>query len=98
MGQKRHTVDEILANLQWAKRELASGRSAREVCRDLQVTEQTYYRWRKEYGASRVDLVKRIKHLEQENKRLRGLVAEQALSLTRPTRSVSPAGPIAGGE
>ena len=95
MGGKRHTIDEIMVNLRWARKELAGGRSARELCRDLQITEQTYYRWRKEYGAARIDLVKRIKHLERENRRLRGLVAEQALSLTGQTRSVSPSRAVA---
>jgi putative transposase len=79
VGGRRHTLDEIMENLQWAQRALAGGRSARAVCRDLDITEQTYYRWRKEYGSSRVDLMKRIQRLEKENARLRRLVAEQAL-------------------
>ena len=51
------------------------------VCRKLGITEQTYYRWRKEYGSLRVDQVRRLKELERENGRLKKLVADQALDL-----------------
>jgi len=79
VGGKRHTIDEIMENLEWAHRAVAAGRTAREVTQDLQITEQTYYRWKKVYGASRADLVKQIKHLEKENTRLRRMIAEQIL-------------------
>jgi len=79
VGGKRHTIDEIMENLERVHRALAGGDSVSAVCRDLQITEQTYYRWRKAYGASRVDLVKQIKQLERENAHLRRLVAEQIL-------------------
>ena len=50
-----------------------------QVCKQLEVTEQTYYRWRKEYGGLRVDQAKRLRELERENTRLKRLVADQAL-------------------
>jgi transposase-like protein len=59
--------------------ELAKGQSAVEVARKLGITEQTYYRWRKEFGGLRVDQAKRLKELEKENARLKKLLAEQAL-------------------
>ncbi len=49
------------------------------VCKQLEVTEQTYYRWRKEYGGLRMDQAKRLRELERENTRLKRLVADQAL-------------------
>ncbi len=61
--------------------ELAKGQTTGEVCRKLGITEQTYYRWRKEYGSLRVDQVRRLKELERENGRLKKLVADQALDL-----------------
>jgi transposase-like protein len=79
MGRKRHTPEQIIAKLREAEVELAKGQKTADVCRKLGVTEHTYYRWRKEYGGLRVDQAKRLKALEQENARLKKLVAEQAL-------------------
>ena len=79
MGQKRHTPEQIIRKLRQAEVELAKGQSAVEVARKLGITEQTYYRWRKEYGGLRVDQAKRLKMLEKENARLKKLLAEQAL-------------------
>ena len=79
MGGKRHTAEQIIAKLREAEVELAKGQTAVEVARKLGITEQTYYRWRKEYGGLRVDQAKRLKMLEKENARLKKLVAEQAL-------------------
>jgi putative transposase len=79
VGGKRHTIEQILKKLDQADTSLANGRSIRVVCRELGVTEQTYYRWRKQYGASRIELAKRVKALEKENARLRRLIAEQVL-------------------
>ena len=86
MGGKRHTIEQILDKLERAERALASGRSTRAVCRDLKVTEQTYYRWRKEYGGLRLDQARRLKELEKENARLKKLVAEQSLRSSTPCR------------
>jgi transposase-like protein len=79
MGRKRHTPEQIIAKLREAEVELAKGQKTAEVCRKIGVTEHTYFRWRKEYGGLRVDQAKRLKAVEQENARLKKLVAEQAL-------------------
>ena len=79
MGQKRHTPEQIIRKLRQAEVELAKGQSAVEVARKLGITEQTYYRWRKEFGGLRIDQAKRLKELERENARLKKLVADQAL-------------------
>ena len=59
--------------------ELGRGLPVPQVCKKLNISEQTYYRWRKEYGGLRLDQAKRLKALEQENTRLKRLVADQAL-------------------
>ena len=79
MPRKRHTAEQIIGKLREAEVELAQGKTAGEVCKKLGITEQTYYRWRKEYGGLRVDQAKRLKELERENARLKKLVADQAL-------------------
>ena len=79
MGRKRHTAEEIIGKLRTAEIELAKGHGTAEVVRKLGITEQTYYRWRKEYGGLRLDQAKRLKELEKENTRLKKLVADQAL-------------------
>ncbi len=79
MGRKRHTAEQIIAKLREAEIELAKGRLLALVVGKLEIAEQTYYRWRKEYGGLRVDQAKRLKELEKENTRLKRLVADQAL-------------------
>ncbi len=79
MGRKRHTPEQIIRKLREVEVELGRGLKTPEVCRKLGITEQTYYRWRKEYGGLRLDQVKRLKELEKENARLKKLVADQAL-------------------
>ena len=81
MGQKRFTAEQIISQLREAEVELARGQTAAEMCRKLGVTEQTYYRWRREYGGLRVDQAKRLKELEKENVRLKKVVADQALDI-----------------
>jgi transposase-like protein len=79
MSKKRHTVQEIIPSLREAEVLLAQGVTVGEVCKKLAVTQQTYYRWRKEYGSLRVDQAKRLKSLEKENQRLKKLLAEAEL-------------------
>ncbi len=79
MGRKRHTAEQIIAKLREAEVALAKGQTLDLVVRKLEIAEQTYYRWRKEYGGLRVDQAKRLKELEKENARLKRLVADQAL-------------------
>ena len=77
--QKRHTAEQIIAKLREADVELGRGLSVALICRKLEISEHTYYRWRKEYGGLKVDQAKRLKELEKENARLKKLVADQAL-------------------
>ncbi len=79
MGRKRRTPEQIIRKLREAEVELAKGQSTAEVARKLGIAEQTYYRWRREYGGLRLDQAKRLKELEKENARLKKLVADQAL-------------------
>lgn len=81
MGRKVFTAEQIIRKLREAEVLTAKGQTVRQVCRHLGVTDQTYYRWRREYGGMRVDQAKRLKELEKENARLKKLVAEQALDL-----------------
>ncbi len=79
MGRKRHTAEQIIAKLREAEVGLGKGQPLALVVRKLEIAEQTYYGWRKEYGGLRVDQAKRRKELEKENARLKKLVADQAL-------------------
>ncbi len=79
MSKKRHTPEQIIAKLREAEVLLAKGTKMPQVCRKLEVTDHTYYRWRKEYGGVRTDQVKRLKELEKENGRLKKVVADLTL-------------------
>ena len=79
MARKRRTAEQIINKLREAEVLLSKGTKVPQVCRKLGVTEQTYYRWRKEYGGLRTDQAKRLKQLEKENVRLKKLVAELSL-------------------
>ncbi len=79
MPSKRLKAEQIIPKLREAEVELAKGRTVAQVVKKLGVTEQTYYRWRKEYGGLRMDQAKRLKDLEKENIRLKKLVAEAEL-------------------
>ena len=79
MAKKRHTAEQIIAKLREAEVLLAKGTEMPLVCRKIGITEQTYYRWRKEYGGVRTDQVKRLKEVEKENARLKKLVADLSL-------------------
>jgi len=85
MGRKRHGAEQIIAKLREAEVELARGKTAGEICRKLGITEQTYYRWRREYGGLRVDQARRLKELERENPRSKGEL-RVALPAIRPAR------------
>lgn len=76
---KRIAAEEIVSKLRLAEVELAKGSSIEEVCKKLQISPQSFYRWRKEYGGLEIDQAKRLKDLERENARLKRLVADQAL-------------------
>ena len=81
MGRKRHSIEQIIVKLREAEVELGKGKTVPEACRKIGVTEQTYYRWRKEYGGLPMDQAKQLKALEKENARLKKVVADQALDI-----------------
>jgi transposase-like protein len=79
MKQKRFKAEQIVVMLREAEIQLAKGLDIAEVCRTLGISEQTYYRWRKEYGGLKVDQAKKMKGLEKENARLKKIVADLTL-------------------
>jgi len=76
MSKKRHSVETIVSKLREAEVLLVKGQTLSEVLRQLGISDATYYKWRKEYGGLKVDQAKRYKKLEQENQRLRKVVAD----------------------
>ena len=82
MKKYRHTVDQIIVKLRRADVELGKGKKVPEICRLLEVTEQTYYRWRQKYGGMKPEMAKELKALQKENDRLKRLVADQALDIS----------------
>ncbi len=81
MARRIHTSAQIIHKLREAEVLLAQGQSVQQAARQIEVTEQTYYRWRKEYGGLRVHQAKRFKALERETIRLKRLVAEKELDI-----------------
>jgi transposase-like protein len=81
MKQNRHTVDQIIAKLRRADVEIGKGKKVPEICKLLEITDQTYYRWRQKYGGMQPEMAKELKALEKENARLKKMVAEQALDM-----------------
>jgi len=79
--KKRHTAEQIVAKLRQADIELGKGLKVPEVCKQLGVSEQTYYRWRQKYGGMEPQMARYLKELEKENGRLKKLVADQALDM-----------------
>ena len=81
MGKTRYTTEQIIVKLREIEVLCGQGRTITEAARQAGITEQTYYRWRKEYGSMGTSEAKRLKELEKENARLKNLVAEQALDI-----------------
>ncbi len=81
MPKKRYTPEEVIQHLRTVELDTGKGLAVLDACRKLGITEHTYYRWKKEYGGLRVDQAKRLKGLEQEHRRLKRMVADQALDL-----------------
>lgn len=79
MKRKGHTPDQIVKKLRLAEARLAEGLKIDQVCKELGVSDATYYKWRKEYGHMQVDQVKQLKQLQKENARLKKLVADLSL-------------------
>ena len=81
MPGKKFTVEQIVAKLREAERLQGQGLTIPQLCKRLQISDQTFYRWRLKYGALKEDEAQRLKALEQENARLKKIVAEQALDI-----------------
>lgn len=81
MARKRFSAEEIIQNLRTVEIEQGRGATLDEAARKVGITVQTLLRWRKEYGGLKVDQAKRLKELEQENSRLKRIVANQAIDL-----------------
>ncbi len=79
--KKRHSAEQIVAELRQADVELGKGLKVPEVCKQLGISEQTYYRWRQKYGGMDPEMAKQLKGLQKENARLKKLVADQALDI-----------------
>jgi len=79
MARKKHSPEQIIALLRQIEVAIANHKPTPQACREAGVTEQSYYRWRKEYGGLKLDQARRLKELEQENSRLRRLVTELSL-------------------
>ena len=79
MSMKRFKPEQIVNLLRQIEVEIANGKTTPQACRDAEITTQTYYRWRKEFGGLKLDQARRLKGLEKENNRLKRLVAELSL-------------------
>ena len=79
MSTKRYKREQVVNLFRQIEVETANGKTTPQACRDAQITVQTYYRWRKEFGGLKLDQAKRLKELEKENSRLKRLVAELSL-------------------
>ena len=79
MAKKRHTAEQIIDKLREAEVLLGQGVTVAQACKKLEITQQTYYRWRSDYGGMRTDQAKRLKELEKQNTRLKKLLADSEL-------------------
>jgi putative transposase len=79
MGIRRYKAEEIVVLLRQIEVAIANGKTTPQACKEAEITVQTYYRWRKEYGGLKLEQAKRLKDLERENTKLKRLVAELSL-------------------
>ena len=79
MPMKKYQPEQIVTLLRQGEVELANGKTTPQACKEAEITAQTYYRWRKEFGGLRLDQAKRLKELERENAKLKRLVADLSL-------------------
>jgi putative transposase len=94
MARQRFSAEQIIHKLREADVALAGGMAVKQVCRQLNITDKTYYRWRREYGGLKVDQAKvgggRMKELEAENARLKRIVANQAIDMAILREAANP--------
>lgn len=81
MKRRRHTPEQIIRKLREAERLQGEGRTVAEVTKALEISEQTFYRWRDQYGGMKADDVRRLKELEKENRELKQIVADKELDI-----------------
>ena len=81
MKRRRHTPEQIIRKLREAERMLGEGKQVPEVAKALEVSEQTFHRWRNQYGGMKAEDVKRLKELEKENRELKQIVADKELEV-----------------
>jgi len=79
LKRRRHTPEQVIRKLREAERMLSEGKTIPEAAKALEISEQTFHRWRNQYGGMKADDAKRLKELERENARLKAIVADQAL-------------------
>ena len=79
--KRRHTLEQITRKLREADRLLAEGKSTAEVAKHLEISEQSFHRWRNQYGGMKADDAKRLKKLENENRQLKAIVADKELNI-----------------
>ena len=79
MARKGKSTEEVIAALREAEVRIGRGETVGRICRDIGISEQTYYKWRREYGGLKIDQAKRLKELERENERLKKAVSELTL-------------------
>ena len=90
MSRKRFSAEEIVNKLREADVLISQGKAISQVCKQIGITDQTYYRWRKEYGGLKTDQAKRLKELERENGRLKRLLAEAEIDKAILREAASP--------
>ena len=79
--KKRYSGPQIVAKLRQADVLIGRGKTVPEVCKDIEISQQTYYRWRQRYGGMSPDMIKQLRTLQKENSRLKRVVADQALDI-----------------
>jgi putative transposase len=79
--RRRHTPEQIIRKLREAERMLGEGKTIPEAAKELEISEQTFHRWRNQYGGMKADDAKRLKELARENQQLKAIVADQALEV-----------------
>ena len=88
--KKRHDAEQIVAKLRQADVDLGKGMTVPEVCKQLGISQQTYYRWRTKYGGMDPQMAKQLREMEKENSRLKKVVADQALNFQIRKKAARP--------